>query len=117
MSEEKEVNKEMTDEELKQIAQDMVAGKVFTDRHIQQGMSPNMVFLPLLFLNEKQVQVFQQGVDDGRVFMIYEYMDKAGPRTMNGMPQFFSYRILNKEQTEKMIDYYEKIKKAIEEVK
>ena len=117
MSEEDKINVEMTDAELKQLAQDMHAGRIYTDRHLPKGLAPHMIFLPLVFLDEKQSEQFKRYIDEEKVFMIYEYMDQAGPRSLNGQPQFMSYRVLNKEQTIKLFEYYEKIKKAIEEIK
>ncbi len=116
MTEETTVNVGMSEEQLKQLAQDMFAGKIYTDRHLPKGMKPHMIFLPLVFLDEEQSKEFQQQIKDEKVFMIYEYMDQAGPRSLNGQPQFLSYRILNKEQTIKLFDYYEKIKKAIDAI-
>ncbi len=49
--------------------------------------------------------------------LIFEYLDQAGPRAINGQPTFFSMQTLTKDETKKMIEYYEKIKKAVEEVK
>ena len=47
--------------------------------------------------------------------MVYEYLDKAGPTGINGKPTFFSCRLLNKKDTEKMFTYYEQYKKIREE--
>lgn len=42
--------------------------------------------------------------------LVYEYLDKAGPRGINGMPNFFSCRLLNQDDAKKMFEYYEKYK-------
>ena len=118
MSEEKNKpeNQPLKDVDLKQLAQDLLAGRIFTDRHMPEGEKAHLVFMPLTFLNEEQAKQFQEGVKNESIYMLYEYMDQAGPRTINGMPIFMSYRVLNKQQAEKMIEYYNKIKKAIDDV-
>jgi len=40
--------------------------------------------------------------------MLYEYMDKAGPRAINGYPCFFSMRILWKENWEDLCNLIDK---------
>jgi hypothetical protein len=35
--------------------------------------------------------------------MIFEYYDKAGPRSINGFPCFFSFQILNRTDTQKVL--------------
>jgi hypothetical protein len=111
-----QTNKQHTDKELKKIAEDLLAGRIFTDRHIPEHTKAHMVFMPLTFMNEDQAKQFQQGINDERIYMLYEYMENAGPRTINGMPIFMSYRVLNREQTEKVLEYYNKIKEAIDKI-
>jgi len=47
--------------------------------------------------------------------LIYEYLDKAGPMSVNGQPNFFSCRFMNKEDAATMWEYYEKYKAIREE--
>lgn len=42
--------------------------------------------------------------------LVYEYLSEAGPMAVNGKPTFFSLRLLNKVDTEKMFEYYEQYK-------
>lgn len=100
-----------TDEELKQIAKDLWAGKIFSDRHIANiDTNPGMatsVFMPLVFLNKKQVK----DLKDSKVNFMYEYLDNAGPMSVNGYPIFMTVRFLLAHETEKMFNYYEEFKK------
>lgn len=48
--------------------------------------------------------------------LVYEYLDKAGPMAINGLPIFYSLRLLNKTDTDKMFDYYFKYKDIREKV-
>lgn len=46
--------------------------------------------------------------------LIYEYLSQAGPMSMNGGPMFMSLRMLNREDTKKMFEYYETYKEIRE---
>jgi len=102
-----------TDEELKQIAKDVWAGKIFTDRHLKD--SPAMIpviFMILVLLDKKQVKKMEQD----NISLIYEYFDKAAPRSINGYPTFFSMRMLDKEDAGRMIDFYNEVGKAMDKI-
>lgn len=109
----KEVEEEYTpktDEELKGVAKDLWAGRIFSDRHIN-SLKDNpsvlgMVFMPMIFMDNKS----RKKLADLKVNFIYEYVNKASPRAINGMPIFFSCRILTESETKKMFEYYEKFK-------
>jgi hypothetical protein len=64
------------------------------------------VFMPLAFMDKKALKSMQRE----KVDFIYEYLDKAGPRAINGMPMFFSCHILTQPETKKMFEYYNKFK-------
>jgi hypothetical protein len=49
------------------------------------------------------------------VGLIYEHLNSAGPRSINGMPNFFSLQVLNQEDTKTVFDTIQKLKKAQEE--
>lgn len=46
--------------------------------------------------------------------LVYEYLSAAGPMAVNGKPTFFSLRLLNKVDTDKMFEYYEQYKQIRE---
>ena len=94
----------MNDKELKQLAIDISEGKVFGTFHMRpDDMERNMavVFMPLVFMNEKQ----RKKLEDEKVAHFYEYIDQAGPRSVNGMPCFFSMRNIDQENWEKVVKY------------
>jgi predicted nucleotidyltransferase len=95
-----------TDEELKKIATDLLDGKIFCDRQVTNPNDIAMVFMPIV------LGAFSEMKDEVRkdIGFLYEYIDKAGPRAVNGMPCFFSVRYLNKEETAKMFKFYEDYK-------
>lgn len=100
--------KEYTDTELKQFAIDLFDGKIFTDRHLPDGLAAHMVFMPLVFTEISQAEIEQVG-------LVFEYFSEAGPRSVNGCPIFFSMRFLNREQLDKLVGFYDKYKALKEE--
>lgn len=103
-----------TDEELKKIATDLYKGVLFTDRHVTDKRLFSNVFMPFVFMDEKQIDGLKKDIDNGKIDLIFESMDKAGPRTINGMPIFMSFQTLDKEETKKVFEYYKKIKDSID---
>lgn len=88
----------LDEQELKQLAMDIVDGKVFTDRHVRKGGEGDMpmIFMPIAlgcFQTEDEANLQKIG-------MLYEYYDKAGPRSMNGYPVFTSLHIFPQVQLE-----------------
>lgn len=104
--------KNMTDEEIKKLAEDMYKGLVFTDRHIQNPHDIYMVFIPIIFIKKEQADEFNNNPPG----MIYEYMDKAGNMAINGMPTFFSCNIISQEDANKVIEKYNAIIGAVNKV-
>jgi hypothetical protein len=107
-----------SDQEIKQLAQDFFRGRLFCDRHLMaDGQPPAMllsVFMPLgLCSNEQRRQVADIVGDHG---MIYEYMDKAAERGVNGFPAFMSMQLLSDEDGRKVIELYGKLMAAEREI-
>jgi len=101
----------MKEEDLKQLALDMHKGLVFTDTQIQQPADMLVaVFMPLAFISINKKWVDQVG-------LIYEYLDKAGPRSINGMPTFMSMRIVPRADLPVLIEYVKKYEEAEKAVK
>ena len=82
--------------ELKQIAIDLQASHIFTDRHMNEHDRKNlgMVFMVIMFMDAKDFYIPES------IGMVYEYMSKAMPRSINGMPMFTSIHFLNIEDTD-----------------
>lgn len=62
----------------------------------------------------KEVEEFKKYLNN--IGFIFEYMDKAGPMSLNGKPLFLSANILNKEDTEKMLSFYNTYKELRKEI-
>ena len=97
-----------TPEELKQIAIDLRAGKIFSDRHCQSPEEVSMVFMVLMFLDQKAIDEFKANPPG----LIYEYLTEAGPRSVNGMPCFMSHRYLTVDDAKAMFDIAKKLEEA-----
>jgi len=83
---------EYTQKQLKQIAVDLAEGKIFSNLHLRNQEELSGVFMVILFMDQEQLQK----IADNDVVFIYEYLDKANPLSVNGMPTFFSMRYLTK---------------------
>lgn len=103
---------ERTEKELYQIANDLYAGQIFTNLHIHESERARMtglVFMNLLFLNEEQREELKK--EDA--VLVYEYIQKAGPRSVNGYPTFTSCWYLSRTDYTRMMVHYKKIEEAM----
>lgn len=64
-------------------------------------------------LYEKEYEYYQEHQVKS-IGLVYEYLSAAGPMSVNGKPTFFSLRLLNKVDTEKMFEYYNQYKEIRE---
>lgn len=85
-----------TDEELKQFVLDFIGGRIFCMQHIAEQdldlMGSIFLYAGLGGLSE---------VDRNSLGTIYEYLEEAGPRGVNGYPSFISLKMLNREDWER----------------
>lgn len=102
-----------TDEEIKTIALGLIDGSLFCDRQIrpqERDMMMQMVFMPLIFLGETEIK----HMVDNEADMLYSEMKDAMPTGINGYPCFGSFRWLDRSDTAKVLDKYQKIKAAMD---
>jgi hypothetical protein len=100
----KEEHKPMSEPERRQLALDIMDGKVFGSWNLDPDEARNvigMIFLPLSL---------GANVPKG-VAHIYEYLSQAGPRAINGNPIFMSFRVLLKEDAKALFPMMEELKK------
>lgn len=112
MTDEPKTHEPKTDEELKTIAKDLWAGKIFTDRHCKRERDLELVFMLLPLASREELEKLAKIV--GEHGMLYEYIDQAMPTSVNGMPCFLSLKLLSSEEFERMSKFYDKIKEAME---
>lgn len=81
-----------TPEELSKLITDIVDNKVLTSGQVPQNLL-SIVFMPIalgVFADLSLDEISQVG-------LIYEYYDKAGPRSVNGFPTFMAAKMLHVE--------------------
>lgn len=88
----------LSDDELREFIDAFVSGRIFTSNHVPEGHGDliAMVFMPIAF-----GAVTPETAEE--IGLVYEYLDKAGPRSINGMPIFFSCRLLHKKDWERAL--------------
>jgi len=104
-----------SEEFLTQLAKDIAMNLVFTSDHVNREQWDNllgMIFMPVV------LGAFSDYTEEARkdIGMIYEYWDKAGPRSINGYPIFFSFAIVNVKDRLFVWEKVEKIRKVLEAV-
>ena len=89
-----------SDVELEQLAQDVAAGKVFTDRDVAPDDYEAMVasIFKLMLFGQIVLDMYDEGKEVG---MVYEYLSEAGPMSVNGYPSFMSVKVLDMDDFEK----------------
>lgn len=97
-----------TDEEIRKVVRLMLAEKFFGDWMCEHGMLVS-VFLPLMF---GALNGFDR--DELGKIAIWEDLNEAGPRTINGYPMFLSMRIWRRDDMTKAVDLYKKAMEAQE---
>lgn len=83
----------MSEEDLRRFVLDYIAGQIFSDCHVRSKQDLGLVFMPLslgVFSEYEPASLEQIG-------LIYEYYSKAGPMAINGMPIFFSLRMMHRD--------------------
>ena len=112
--------REKSDEEIKKLALDMMAGRVFTSLHIREGEEARMlpsIFMPLVFIGgSEDGEALIEKLKSGEITLIYEYLSEAGPRAINGYPSFLSMRCLNRADHKALSEMLNKLQTAIDAV-
>ena len=101
--------------EIKQLATDIAMNKVFCSCFMPEHDISHllgMVFMPLMFGVSKDMP--KAMADD--IGFVYEYYDKAGPRSINGYPIFFSCAFVSKHDAKIIGEKVIKIQKILKDV-
>lgn len=97
----------MTEKHLKEIARGIYEGHIWTTQH-GRPEDAKMCFPVLLLASQETIDEMKKEPD--KYFVGYEYLDKAGPLGVNGMPMFFSIRFLSKDEWEEVLKHHDKYK-------
>ena len=102
-----------TDKELKQLAVDMLADKIFTNAHIREGDEKLLgsIFMPIMLIDQKQRDILEAK----DVNVLFEYYSESRS-SINGYPVFMTMKYMNNDEWKVVTEYYEKLKAAINEV-
>ena len=95
-----------TDKELKEIALGINSGTIISSMTVRNE-EMSSVFIPLALMDAKQFKKFV----DMKPGMVYEHIDQAMPRSVNGMPMFTSIQILDLDEYHKLIEIINELKK------
>jgi hypothetical protein len=92
-----------TDEEKRRLAAALIGNSVFTSLHVPEhdGRMLGSIFMPLMFgafagVPEAELERVNP--------VLYEYLDKAGPRSVNGYPIFFSMHVIAWDEWREVIE-------------
>lgn len=102
-----------TNEEIKKIALDVLQGRIFCDRMVDAPEMVTSVFMPLGLMEHKDLKALAKRNPQ----LIFEYLDKAMPMGVNGMPMFTSMQYLDEQEFDVFKDYFEEYKAAMDGVK
>ena len=99
----------METKELKQLSMDIIDNKVFGTWNLKDPERElPMVFMVSIFFKEEQLKEMKEK----EVVHLYEYYDKAGPRSVNGLPCFFSCYNINKNDWNEVVKYVKGYKRT-----
>lgn len=104
--------KDKTKDELKQLAMDIQANKVFTSAQLPEGEHLHTVFMIFAFMSEDTLTELLKDPPG----LIYEYLSEAGPRSINGLPNFMTAKMINTSDAEKLYALLKDIKSALDKV-
>ena len=102
----------LSDEEVKKVALGSLHGQVFGTWMLEERdarLIPS-IFMVMAFMDDIALKEMKR---DGIVHL-YEWWDRAGPRSINGFPSFMSCRMLNAEDSLRIQNKMNEIKEALD---
>jgi hypothetical protein len=98
-----------SDAEIKQIAIEIEAGKIWTSEHCPNLDAVRASFLTIGFCTPELANWMQQN----KIAVIYEYVDRAGPLSVNGMPSFFGAKMISEDDWKRVLEKVTAIRAAL----
>lgn len=111
----KEAKRFLTDEQVVEVAQGLIANKYFLSTQIpefQQRQLMHMVFFPLSFMKKKDLN----DMVTNDVVCLFEETKLAMPRSINGLPMFPSCRQMTREDYNRVMETERKLREAMNAV-
>lgn len=98
-----------TETELIALARALATNLIFTDRHCRTVEEIGIAFMPIgMGALHECAESFRNDIG-----LIFEYLDKAGPRSINGLPCFFSAHYVSKSDTKILMEHYTQMHNAL----
>lgn len=110
--EETEKYEPRSEEELKQIALDIHAGKIYTSQHLKRAEDVRLVFMAAMLSGPE----YPDWLEGNNIAVFYEHMENASPRSVNGCPMFLGHKHLSRDEWTTVLDKLKKIEEALEEI-
>jgi hypothetical protein len=104
-----------SEEELKQLAADILARRIFTSGMIQAPQDIPLVFTSFLRLNKLERKELKQKMKTGEAALFYEYLSRAGATSVNGMPTFSSVQTLAKLEVREVQKHIDELNRTTHE--
>lgn len=101
-----------TDEQIKEIGQKLQAGQIYTSEHIHRRDDVGLAFMAFALSGPD----YSDWMQANEIAVLYQDLDKAGPRSINGMPCFFSHQHLTLADWKRVQETARKIQEAIDSV-
>lgn len=101
---------EMTDEQVHKLAHDLVTNQVFMSDRCRRVEDIPMVFMSFALAGPEIIKEYKKR----QVIHLYEYFSKAGPRSINGYPCFFSNYSINSTDYKRVMAEEARMRKALE---
>jgi hypothetical protein len=111
----KEGKRFLTDEDVVEVAQGLIANKYFLSTQIpksQQRQLMHMIFLPLAFMKKRDLNTMVTN----DVVCLFEETGQAMPRGINGFPMFPSCRQMTREDYKRVLETEHKLREAMNAV-
>lgn len=87
----------------------MNRGQIFTDMHIREA---DIHLLPCIYMPIALGGLDFPKEELQKIGMIYERMDRAEPRSINGYPIFLSFKLVSREDADYIVTKAEEFKAA-----
>lgn len=98
--------------EIRELALGVLSGTVFATWMIHESDANLLgsIFMPLLLMSSIDRKTFERD----NIVHFYESIEKSAPRSINGYPIFFSMKLLNEEDFDRLRDKIAKLKNFME---
>lgn len=98
--------------ELKKLALDIYKKQIFGTWQIKDPDMVGSVFMVVAFMDSKMAKQ----LETENIVHFCEYLNKAGPMSVNGMPTFFSMQTISKSEWDIIVPIIEELQKTESEL-